>query len=59
MSHQDKTQTDEDLRLQEIMLLSKYLNRELDINFSNIYSQMMGSTDAGLQFLVNFSLSFL
>ena len=33
MSHQDKTQTDEDLRLQEIMLLSKYLNRELDINF--------------------------
>ena len=48
MSLQDKTQTDEGLRLQEIILLSKYLNRELDINFSNIFLHMMGSNDAGL-----------
>ena len=48
MSLQDKTQTDEGLRLQEIILLSKYLNRELDIKFSNIFLHMMGSNDAGL-----------
>ena len=48
MSRQDKTQADEDLRLQEIISLSKYLNRESDINFSNIFSHMMDSNDAGL-----------
>ena len=48
MSLQNKTQTDEGLRLQEIIVLSKYLNRELDINFSNMFLHMMGSNDADL-----------
>ena len=44
----NKIQTDESLKLQEVILLSKYLNGEFDINFSNIFSHMMGSNDANL-----------